>query len=337
MNMLTEKYQPGNVKLNVVIIGLGRQALEEHLPAVLDSDNYHLIGVCDTNQEMLSNASASLNESVERFTDVATMFASINADVAIVAVPHHEYLPIITECAKNGVHILKEKPFARNMREAKIFQEIAEKANIHLMTTFQRRFHPLYQAFVPMIARIGKIHTITCLYTISSNNPNSGWRGSKKKAGGGVLLDMGYHVLDLLIWYLDRPTILSSTMQICKQNDHDVEDVAQFTFEVNGAHGTGLISCVHPKKHEEFVVIGEKGSAVLTRNRIERYNNNQVLVDYLESEKGWHAAMINQLDYFAMVISGKIKPKYSTPQFQVDNHVVVIDELYSQAEEKPNE
>lgn len=143
---------------------------------------------------------------------------------------------------------------------------------------------------------------------------------------------MGYHVLDLLIWYMDTPTILSSTMQINKNNQYDVEDVAQFTFEVNGAYGTGIISCVHPKKHEELVFIGEKGSAVLTRDRIERYNNNQVLVDYLESDSSWHSAMINQLDYFAMVITGQIEPLYSTPQFQINNHVVIIDELYSQAQ-----
>ena len=148
------------------------------------------------------------------------------------------------------------------------------------------------------------------------------------------MLDMGYHVLDLLIWYMNKPTVISSTMQITKRGLYDVEDVAQFTFTVDGAYGSALISCVHPRKHEEMVFIGEKGSAVLTRDRIERYNNGQQLVDYLESARGWTAAMINQLDYFAAVISGDIKPKYSTPEFQIQNHVMVMDELYSQAKGK---
>lgn len=326
--------QPSTQQLNAAIIGLGHQAVEEHLPAVLASDNYRLVALCDVDEQKLIPLRQKYGSSIGYYNDVEKMLQSCQLDLVIVAVPHHQYGPIIRACASHKVHILKEKPFARNMEEALRFHEDAKKGDIHLMTTFQRRFHPLYQAFVSMLSLIGNIHTITSLYAISSSSPNNGWRSNSEMAGGGVMLDMGYHVLDLLIWYMEKPTILSSIMQITKRSGYDVEDVAQFTFEVNGAYGSALISCVHPKKHEELVFIGEKGSAVLTRDRIERYNNGQQLVDYLESARGWTAAMINQLDYFAAVISGDIEPKYSTPEFQIQNHVVVMDELYNQARGK---
>lgn len=333
MITITTSYPPLPVekRLKAGIIGLGNQAISEHFPALLASDNYDPVALCDKDPEIISQTEGEYGKDYRYYTDVAQMLAECKLDIAIVAVPHDEYLSVVELCAQNRVHVLKEKPFARNMAEAIRLQATATDSGIHLMTTFQRRFHPLYQAFVPMLAQIGKIHSITCLYAISSNNPNSGWRGEATKAGGGVMLDMGYHVLDMLIWFMDKPTILSSTMQISKPIGYDVEDVAQFTFEVSGAFGTGLISCVHPRKHEELVFIGERGSAVLMRDRIERYNNNQILVDYLESSRSWTAAMINQLDYFAMVITGKIGPKYSTPDFQIKNHVEVIDTLYKLA------
>ncbi len=323
--------RPPKHQLEAVIIGLGKQAVEEHLPAVIASDNYKLIAVCDTKEKQLVPLQEKYGAEIQYFTDVEVMLKACKPNLAIVAVPHHHYKSIIEVCARHGVHVLKEKPFARNMEEALYFYGMAKESGIHLMTTFQRRFHPLYQAFVPMLSLIGNVQTITALYAISSVDPNSGWRSSVDKAGGGVMLDMGYHVLDLLIWYMDRPRVISSTMQITKAGKYDVEDVAQFTFEVNGAYGSALISCVHPRKHEELIFIGEKGSAVLTRDRIERYNNGQQLVDYLESARGWTSAMINQLDYFAGVIFGEIEPKYSTPEFQIQNHVVVMDELYAQA------
>jgi len=326
--------QPPQRQLRAAIIGLGKQAVEEHLPAVIASDNYELVAVCDVEESQLTPLREEHGDNLQYFTSTEDMLQACQLDLVIVAVPHHFYGSIIEVCVRHKVHILKEKPFARNMEEAMRFYELAKEGGIHLMTTFQRRFHPLYQAFVPMLSLIGNINTITALYAISSSDPNNGWRSSVEKAGGGVMLDMGYHVLDLLIWYMDKPTIHSSTMQITKNGMYDVEDVTQFTFEVNGAYGSALISCVHPRKHEEMVFIGEKGSAVLTRDRIERYNNGQQLVDYLESARSWTAAMINQLDYFAAVISGDIKPKYSTPEFQIQNHVVVMDELYAQARGK---
>jgi predicted dehydrogenase len=110
--------QPPTLQLNVAIIGLGHQAVEEHLPAVLASDNYRLVALCDVDEQKLIPLRQKYGSSIGYHNDVEKMLQSCQLDLVIVAVPHHQYGPIIRACASYKVHILKEKPFARNMEEA---------------------------------------------------------------------------------------------------------------------------------------------------------------------------------------------------------------------------
>lgn len=101
-----------------------------------------------------------------------------------------------------------------------------------------------------------------------------------------------------------------------------------FDFHVGDVHGTAFISCVYPYKREEMVVIGTKGAAVLKKNYIARYNRKQNIVEELESKTGWGSAMIKQLDYFYDVIIDDKKEYLSSPDFQTNHHVKIMEMMY---------
>ena len=216
--------------LKTMVIGLGQQSINEHIPAILSTDRYELVALVDpdlSKREIVKKI-FNLSNNVNFYSNAKDAIKENDIEVAIIVVPHNKYLPLIELCAHNSVHILKEKPFATSMDEAKVIKSIAEKYNIKIMTCFQRRFHPIYQSFKVMLNQIGKITTVNAFYTISSKNPNAGWRGNINEAGGGVLLDMGYHVLDLIIWFFDPPTIDHSFKAINRPDVYNVDDTAFF-------------------------------------------------------------------------------------------------------------
>ncbi|KKP43250.1 MAG: hypothetical protein A2639_02995 [Candidatus Staskawiczbacteria bacterium RIFCSPHIGHO2_01_FULL_34_27] len=320
-------------KLNTILIGGGHQSRKEHLPALIFSDLFELIGIVEPDQiareeivHILDGKNIPIMERIEELD----RHINKKIDMAVVSVPHDQYLPIINFCAQRGVHILKEKPFARNEDEAKQIYDIAKKSKIKIMTSFQRRFHPIYQNFKVMLKQIGEITSVEASYTLGSKKPNSGWRSDIKKAGGGVMMDMGYHMIDLIFWYIDPFKVIDKSLTINRKGDYNTDDTSFITFEVGNVKGFIFVSCIYPIKNEQFIVIGSKGSAILKKNRIERYNLSHELVEHLEGDGTWAQAMQKQLEYFYEVIVDNKDQFISNPEFQLNNHVKVMSRIYEQ-------
>lgn len=299
------------MKLRTVVIGLGRQITEDHLPAAVESDNYEVLAVCDSDSEKVSVCSEKYK--LEGFLDIDEMLGKIKCDVAIVAVPHNQYLPIITKLAERRVHIIKEKPFSTSRDEALLIHRLVSEKKLFLGVTLQRRFNPIFQAFHQLKKRIGKIYSIEGCYVMNIAHLDEGWRASKDLAGGGVLIDMGYHYVDLLVWYLGLPT--SITARLSRGNrvgqKYDVEDTVNLLFDYSlGNHdekvvGNFIISRVYPQKSEKLTVLGTKGIITIERGKIQRLDSCGAEIEMLERKGGWPSAAIDQLDYFAGVIVNK--------------------------------
>ncbi len=319
--------------LRTVIIGLGKQMVEDHLPAAMESDNYQVLAICDKDPEKV-NVSCKEYQ-LEGFSDIDAMLEEIECDVAIVAVPHNQYLPIIEKLSEKGIHVIKEKPFSTCRTEAqKIHQLISEK-NLFLGVTLQRRFNPVFQAFHQLKKRIGKIYSIEGSYVMNIAHLDEGWRASNDLAGGGVLNDMGYHFVDLLVWYMGLPT--SVTARLSRGNrigqEYDVEDTVNLLFDYSmGNHdekviGNFIISRVYPQKSERLIVMGDKGIIAIERGKIQRLDTCGKEIETLERRGGWPSAAIDQLDFFADIIQNK---KFAGVYDYRDhfNHIAIIEAAY---------
>jgi len=129
-----------SVRKKAAVIGLGHQALEDHVPGLADSQFAQLAAVCDTDPDKA--AAQAQRHNVPGFTDIRTLLDDVRPDFVIVAVPHHAGREVIEACAASGVHVMKEKPFATSPAEAAELAALCDKAGIELMVTVQRRFHP---------------------------------------------------------------------------------------------------------------------------------------------------------------------------------------------------
>ena len=293
-----------NERLNVIVVGLGRQASQVHLPAVTNSLNFELIAVCDLESE--KTEAIGKQYSVPGYTDLNDLINGEDFQVAIVSVPHCDYLSVIEKLSTAGKHIIKEKPFATDIDEAlKILQLVNGK--VYLGVTLQRRFNPIYRIFHDFKESIGKIYTIEGTYTMNIPSLDEGWRARKEFSGGGALVDMGYHMVDLSIWYFGMPTsvtALTTGGNRLNQN-YDVEDTVHLLF---GYHlespsdkfiGNFFISRVGTNKQEYIKARGTDGVVETSRGLIRLLDLNGNEIKRIEHQDSWYSAPVEQLDHFA--------------------------------------
>lgn len=319
-------------KLKSAIIGLGHQAIEDHIQGLKDSRFAQLEAVCDIDEIKLKEWQEKLK--VNSYKDYKELLDSEKLDFVIAAVPHDVHRGIVEEAAKRKVHILKEKPFARNLKEALYFKNLCDKNEIQLTTTSQRRFNPIYTTFFQLKDQIGDPFFVDAKYSLFVNNPHEGWRGNKHKAGGGCIIDMGYHMIDMIIWYFGLPdnTHAEFSSRAKPEEKYDAEDTASVMFSYdNGLYGSLLLSRYYPPKTEYIKVLGDQGIIEVERGNIKRFKNNGEIAESLTREHSWPVAASNQIDYFCRVIKGE-RENIGSPEYHLQ-HMSFIDACYKSKEE----
>jgi len=198
----------------------------------------------------------------------------------------------------------------------RLLAAICDEADIQLMVTLQRRFNPIYTSFTQLADQIGTPFAVDARYTLHVDDPSEGWRGSTAIAGGGCVIDMGYHLVDLILWYFGLPDRITADISVCARPDrtYDAEDTALIHFAYDsGLYGSLLLSRFIGPKTEEIRLVGSRGIVHLERGRIRRLTNGGDVIESLVREQGWPSAAAAQIDYFRHVIEGR-KPNLSGPQ-----------------------
>lgn len=326
--------------LNIIVIGLGHQSLDDHIPAIKESSKLNLAGVVDINEEVAKKIGDS--EGVPYAKDVSTLLGSLDKkpDCALVAVPHNGYMVIIETLAREGIHIIKEKPFAVSVEDAKTIKKLIEDNNITLQVTLQRRFNPIFRSFEQLLGRIGKIYSIEARYTMNIARLDEGWRASRLYSGGGALIDLGYHYIDLIVWYFGLPDAVTGKVSTGNRDSqvYDVEDTAFLDFSYNDNDedrervlGSLVVSRVYPEKEESLTAYGSKGSVEVSRGRVFRRDVNGDEIESLTRAGSWPSALVDQLEEFANNIksgahNGHVESRYL-------QQVALVAAAYRSAEE----
>ncbi|MFE2291315.1 Gfo/Idh/MocA family protein [Streptomyces sp. NPDC059452] len=294
------------MKRRAAVIGLGHQAREDHLPGLLAAGRAELVALCDSDPVALG-AQQDVHR-VPGFTDTTELLDSIAPDFVIVAVPHHAGRAVVEECAARGIHILKEKPFATSLSEARELAAICAAGRVELMVTLQRRFNPIYTSVGQFLDQIGTPFLLDGQYTFHTDDPGAGWRGNVSQAGGGCIIDMGYHVVDLLLWYFGMPSriIAEFSTAALPEAGYDAEDTAviQIGYD-SGLYGSVLLSRWIAPKTEELSVVGTKGSVLLTRGQVRRIALDGSVVEELTRSQAPVSAAAAQIDHFCRVLDGE--------------------------------
>lgn len=164
-------------------------------------------------------------------------------DVVCICTPSGQHAAQAIACAEAGKHVLVEKPMALTLADADEMIAAADKAGIKLGVALQRRAEPLFRS-VRQALHQGDLGALTLAsvvlpyYRDMAYYNQAQWRGTWKLDGGGVLMNQGIHIIDLLLWFMGDPVDIKAIGSTLHRKI-EVEDVAAAAVQFeNGALGT---------------------------------------------------------------------------------------------------
>lgn len=162
----------------------------------------HLAAVCTARQET-ARAAAEEGGYALWVTDVEELARQASVDVVDCCTPNHLHRPTLLAAIAAGKHVYCEKPLALNAAEAREIVREAGKAGVSVGLTFNYRFVPAVMRARQMIAdgALGEVYSFRAeYYHTGYQDPLRPltWRMKKELSGGGALVDMGSHLIDLI-------------------------------------------------------------------------------------------------------------------------------------------
>lgn len=351
-----------NKKLKIGIIGCGGIYNWAHYYAYKDNDEVEVVAFCDI---VLSKAEAAAEKlgkdkscCYENYEDVLNIEG---LDAVDICTPNYLHSIIAVAALNKGINVFCEKPDAVSVAEAQKMSDAAEKSGKTLMVMRNNRYNN-YSKFLKKYiedGKMGEIYTARCGWRRRRGIPGKGgWFTTKAQSGGGPLIDLGVHMIDLAVWLMGNPKpVAVSGATYCKFADSDTQaDSEHSKFGEASSDGTfdvedlaiGFIrfdnGCTmqiefswasNIEREKVFVELRGTKAGASTDTTDDKFKifteENGVTVDIVpnlpEMSDGPHA---QNLRHFFNVISGKAEPDFKPVQGL--NMVKILEAMYKSAE-----
>ncbi|HIT00070.1 MAG TPA: Gfo/Idh/MocA family oxidoreductase [Candidatus Faecaligallichristensenella faecipullorum] len=193
-------------KLKGGIVGCGGIANGKHLPAIKAVGAVELVAFCDIIEERAVKAAKEYGvEGAQVFTDYKDLL-KLDLDVVYVCTPNRAHSFITVDALESGKHVLCEKPMAINYEEAKKMLDASKRTGKLLTIGYQSRFRAdsMYLKKECEEGALGDIYFAKANAVRRRAVPTWGVFLNEYEQGGGPLIDIGTHALDLTLWMMDN-------------------------------------------------------------------------------------------------------------------------------------
>ncbi|TMQ69033.1 MAG: Gfo/Idh/MocA family oxidoreductase, partial [Candidatus Eisenbacteria bacterium] len=269
--------------IRIGLVGVGAAAQVNHIPALKKAEGLELVVLCDRDPEKAARVAQKFG--IERAVDRLDDLLSLDDIEAVdICTPNYLHAPMAIAALESGKHVLCERPLARRADEAANMVKAAKKSDRHLLCAVQHRFRPDAQLLRKFVEKgdLGDIFFAKAGWLRQRTEWDSDeWRRQKRESGGGVVLDLGFQMLDLSRWVLGNPSVTSVNASVHRLRKDEVEDSATALLRLeNGATLTleltwGLLM---EKDFAYLNLFGSGGAALLNPFRV---------------HKGMHGSLVN--------------------------------------------
>ncbi|NBD24050.1 Gfo/Idh/MocA family protein [Paenibacillus glycinis] len=270
-------------KLRVGVVGAGSIS-GLHLEAYRQCPDAEIAAICDQNKER-AEAAASKYGAERAYADYRELLRDPSIDAVSICTWNDSHAEISIAALEAGKHVLCEKPMCRTVEDAERVQEAVRRSGKVLQVGFVRRYAGSVDVLKRFIdaGELGEIYyaKASCLRRLG--NPG-GWFSDASRSGGGPLIDLGVHIIDLCWYLMGRPKLVSVTgntyrklgnrahiqnLSFYKAADYDasrndVEDAANavIRFENGASLMVDVSFTLHAAKDELYIkLFGDKGGA----------------------------------------------------------------------------
>jgi len=271
--------------LKIGVIGAGSIS-ESHLDSYANNEEVEIYAICDLNEER-AKAKATKYHASKVYTNYHELLANEEIEAVSICTWNNTHAEIAIAALDAGKHVLVEKPLSKTVEEALRVQEAVKRSGKVLQVGFVRRYASntnIIKAFIDN-NELGEIYyaKASCLRRLG--NPG-GWFADKERSGGGPLIDLGVHVIDICWYLMGRPKVKSisantynklgnrsnvKNLSFYKAADYDptkntVEDLANamIRFENGASLMVDVSFTLHAKENTLAVTLyGDKGGAEL--------------------------------------------------------------------------
>lgn len=267
--------------INVAIVGVGIGRL--HANGYQKCPDVEIRAICDIDAERAGRAAQEFGAGYS-CTDYADIMRDPEIHAVSVCTPNALHAPVAIAAFEAGKHVICEKPLATNAVEGKAMVDAAVKADRIFMMGFNNRFRGDTQLLKKLIENgdLGDIYYARTGWLRRKGIPGmGGWFTTKSMSGGGPLIDLGVHVLDLTLWLMGNPKpvyVLGSSyakfgpgMARAQGGSYDVEDLATGMVKLENGATVVVEASWHSHVDRERIysqLIGTKGGAELDPLRV---------------------------------------------------------------------
>ncbi len=227
-------------KFRGAIVGFGKVAAEAHLLGFRQAPGYEVVAAVDPSPQSREAASQAGLRAYKTFA--AMIEAEEKLEFVDVAAPPRAHAPAVTEALEANFHVLCEKPLARNAAELAELQRVARRSGRSLFTVHNWKYAPLIRRLRGLVTAgtVGEPSEVE--WTVLRPSAPEGvtadgatWRLDPELAGGGILMDHGWHAFYLMLFLLGRePLSITANLRNERPEALSVEDTADCTIDFGG-------------------------------------------------------------------------------------------------------
>jgi len=300
------------MKLKIGMAGCGMIARCHYVPDIKICRWAKLVGVCGKGPEEAQSFAEEMG--LPRwYKNFETMVTDDSIDAVIVGTPNHLHFPQVLAAAAAGKHVLCEKPMALNMAQAEEMTRVCRAAGVVFMVAHHLRYKACNETTKKMVdtGELGDVSTAHIQWSFNSSQsvPNKDWHTDPSLSGGGQIMDVGSHCVDLLT-YLFGPARRVSAFTRSKLYQ-TVEDTSVITIQFqNGVLATAEGSYVEAGTENSLEIFGNRSSLIVTGAcSTDRYGSLRKLPggERLKVESGI-SGYTAEVDHFARAVLDRFEP-----------------------------
>ena len=254
------------------IIGFGNMAAKGHLPVWRARPDFRIVAVVDSDPARRTLAAAEI-PGLHTYSNTDELFRHQCLDFVDIATPPASHGAEIIAAAQAGVHVLCEKPVTTSVQQYRAVRAAVSHAGVVLHTVHNWKYSEAFRTVRNLLAAgaLGPLSTIrfNTARNGCASSTRDNWRVQAAVAGGGILVDHGWHTFYLLLALAEeRPQRIRAALERRRYLDAEVEDTAVCAIDFPSLVAEIRLTWAADERWTEWRLVGEDGELVIDDDEV---------------------------------------------------------------------